>query len=230
MASRWIKVAASDGKSFEAFVATPPVTPGPGILLIQEIFGINAHIRAVAEQYAGDGFVVIAPDLFWRSQARIELGYGDADFKKGFELLTALNFEQTVQDLVDSATTLRALPEFKGALTSLGYCAGGLLSYLVAATGTVDASICYYGAGISDRLALAPKVTRPILFHFAGNDKYIASPAVEAVKRAFAGRKDAAVHLYPGVDHGFNCWARAAYNQHAALLAHGRSLEFLAGL
>jgi len=230
MGSRWISVAAAGEERFDAFVATPPVPGGPGILLIQEIFGINEHIQSVAQQYSADGYVVLAPDLFWRNQRRVTLGYGDADFKKGFELLGKLDRAQAIADLAAAAIALRALPECAGPVASIGYCAGGLFSCLVAASGAVDGAVCYYAGGIGDQLEAAKTITCPILFHFAGNDKYIPRTTVDAVRKAFAHRQTATVHTYPNVDHGFNCWARPAYNQRAATLAHGRTLEFLSGL
>jgi carboxymethylenebutenolidase len=230
MKSRWTDVRSADNKSFGAFVATPPTGSGPGILLIQEIFGVNEHIRAVAQQYALDGFTVLAPDLFWRSEPRVDLGYGEADFAKGFAIMQKTDFAKAVQDLGAAASALRALPECKGKIASLGYCMGGLLSYLAAASGAVDGAVCYYGGGIGDQLGVAEKVRVPILFHFAAKDGYIPLTAVEAVRKAFASHKSAAVHLYPDVDHGFNCWGRPMYNQKAATLAHARSLEFLAAL
>ena len=105
---------------------------------------------------------------------------------------------------------------------------GGMLSYLCAAHAGVDSAVCYYGGGIHTKLEEAGKIKCPILFHFAGNDSHIPATAVEAVKQAFAGRERVRIDVYPGANHGFNCWDRAAYNQQSAALAHGRSLSFLA--
>jgi carboxymethylenebutenolidase len=224
--TRWVQVATVGGQ-VDAFVATPPVTPGPGILLIQEIFGVNDHIQGVAAQYASDGYTVIAPDLFWRSERRINIGYSDAEFKRGMQLAGQLDPAKTAADIAAAVKALRSLPECKGPVTSLGYCMGGRLSYRTAATGDVDSAICYYGGGIGDELQLAAKIRCPILFHFGEQDQWIPRTVVDGVKAAFTGHDAAAVHLYPGVGHGFNCWARSAYNQRAAALARGRSLEFL---
>ena len=226
MAKHWVQVPTADGQ-FDAYVATPYVTPGPGIVLIQEIFGVNDHIQAVAEQYAGDGYTVIAPDLFWRSERRINIGYSDAEFKRGMDLAGKLDPAKTAADIAAAIKLLRALPECKGPVSSLGYCMGGKLSYRTAASGDVDAAICYYGGGIGDELPLAAKIRCPILFHFGEQDQWIPRTVADGLKAAFKGRDLAAVYLYPGVGHGFNCWARSAYNQRAAALARGRSLEFL---
>lgn len=217
-----------EGGPFEGYLSLPPAGKGPGILLIQEIFGVNDHIRAVADQYAMDGFVVLAPDLFWRQEQRVELGYDDAGFASGFDLMKTLDFGLAVRDLGVAARTLRNHPAVMNAkVASLGYGMGGHLSYLVAASEVVDASVCYYGADIDQKLDLADQIRCPILFHFGEQDQYIPFSAIKAVTRAFSHKADAWVQTYPGMSHGFNCWGRPMYNQAAASLARGRTLEFL---
>lgn len=227
MNSQWIDLVSSSGDTFQGYLSLPPTGTGPGILLIQEIFGVNAHIQAVADQYAMDGFVVLAPDLFWRQERRVNLGYDGEDFKKGLDLMGQMNQGDALDDLIISAKTLRHRSEATGRISSLGYCMGGKLSYLVAAQGAVDAAVCYYGAGIDGLLDRAAAITCPILFHFAEQDAYISAQAIKTVTKAFAHKADAWVQAYPEVNHGFNCWARESYNQSAASLARGRTLEFL---
>lgn len=227
MNSQWIELVASQGETFQGYLSLPPTGSGPGILLIQEIFGVNAHIQAVADQYAMDGFVVLAPDLFWRQEPRVNLGYDGKDFTRGLDLMGGLDLEDALSDLAISARSLRQRSEVNGRISSLGYCMGGKLSYLAAAQGSVDAAICYYGAGIDGLLDRAEAVRCPILFHFAEQDAYISSKAISAVTEAFEQQANAWIKTYPHVNHGFNCWAREAYNQPAAALARGRSLEFL---
>ena len=227
MNSRWIDIQVPGGGGPGAYLSLPPAGSGPGIILVQEIFGVNAHIRTVADQYALDGYVVLAPDVFWRDAPRVDLGYGEEDFGKGFALLKKTDFEKSTADLAATAQALRARPECTGKVGVVGYCMGGLLAYLVAASGSVDAAVAYYGGGIADELGRAPQVHCPILFHFAELDRFITREHVDAVRRAFAGHGNAIVQTYAGVDHGFNCWARPMYDQRAAALAHGRSLEFL---
>jgi carboxymethylenebutenolidase len=228
VASRSIDIQSADGKTFKGYLALPPTGSGPGILLIQEIFGVNSHIRAVADQYALDGYVVLAPDVFWRQEPGVDIGYGPDDMQKGVSLMQKLDPGQAIKDLASAVSTLRALPECTGQVASIGYCMGGRLSFLCAANGAVDAAVCYYPGGIEGQLEQAGKVKCAVLFHFAEKDRHISMQAVAAVKDAFAGRNDVSVQVYPGVDHGFNCWARGAYNQKAAALAHGRSLSFVA--
>jgi carboxymethylenebutenolidase len=232
MNSRWIDIKAHDGGRFKGYLSLPhqehTAGKAPGIVLIQEIFGVNSHIRGVADQYASDGYTVLAPDLFWRMQPMVELGYGQEDFQKGIEYMQKMDFAAAVKDLAASVTALRSLPECTGKVGSVGYCMGGMLSYLCAANAGVDAAVCYYPGGINTKLDEAGKIKCPLLIHFAGNDSYIPASAVDAVKQTFGGREGARIEVYPGVEHGFNCWDRPAYNQRSAALARGRSLSFLA--
>lgn len=223
---QWIDIKAGDGGSFGGYLAVPAKGHGPGILLIQEIFGVNGHIRGVAEQYATAGFVVLAPDLFWRLQPRVEIGYDEAGFQQGFGLLQKLDRPKALADLGSALKALRARPEIKGGVASVGYCAGGTFSFAVAANTDIDAAVCYYPGAIDQQLGQAATVKAPLLFHFAGRDHFIPDAAVQKVEAAFPGDK-AQVERYPDVDHGFNCWDRAAYNQKAASLAFGRTLGFL---
>ena len=225
--TRWIDIAGPDGK-FPGYLALPPTGKGQAIIIIQEIFGVNEHIRSVAEQYASDGYVVLAPDIFWRSKPHIELGYSADDMAKGVGFMEQVDMAKTLGDIAATAKTLRAMPEVTGKLAAVGYCFGGRLAYLSAANGSVDAAVPYYGGGIQNYLDQAGKIKTPILFHYAENDGNIPMSAVANVKKSFAGRDNATFFVYPGADHGFNCWARGTYQQKAAALAHGRTLQFLA--
>lgn len=228
MNGHWVDIKAHDGGSFGAYVSTPPTGVGPGIMLIQEIWGVNQHIRDVADAYAMDGFTVFAPDIFWRQQPRVDLGYNEVDNPKAFAFMSALDRPNTALDLAGTAAALRAHAAVKGKIASAGYCMGGALSFVCAATGIVDAAVCYYGGGIHTMLDRVPNIKVPMLLHFAENDGHISMEAVASVQAAFKGRDDVRIDVYPGVDHGFNCWGRAMYNQKAAALARGRSLAFLA--
>jgi carboxymethylenebutenolidase len=225
--SKWIDIAADDG-TFQAYLALPHIGKGPGIVLIQEIFGVNRHIREVADQYAADGYVVLAPDIFWRAEPRVELGYEGAERDKGIAIMQQTDFSKTLKDLGAAAQALRRLPEVDGKIATIGYCLGGRLAYNSAASGFVDAAVAYYGGGIQKQLERAAEIKVPILFHYAEEDSGIPLSAVGEVKESFAGRDNAEFHLYGSVHHGFNCPYRAAYQQHASALARGRTLVFLA--
>lgn len=227
MNSSTISITSHDGQPFDAYLSLPPTGRGPGLVIIQEIWGVNEHIKAVADQYAMDGYVVLAPDVFWRQEANVNLKYTEPDTQKAFQLMTNLDEAHAVADLVSTANALRALAEVTGKVGSIGFCMGGRLSYQLAASGAVDAAVCYYGGGIQNHLDRAPAVKCPILFHYAALDGYIPATAVADVKKAFAGRANAQFHVYEGVDHGFNCWGRPMYQQRAAALARGRTLAWL---
>jgi carboxymethylenebutenolidase len=230
MNGHWIDIKAHDGGTFGAYVSTPPraTERGPGIVLIQEIWGVNQHIRDVADQYAMDGFTVFAPDVFWRQQPRVELGYNEFDNPKAFAFMGALDRPNAVKDLAATAAALRSHDGVGGKIASVGFCMGGALSYLCAASASVDAAVCYYGGGIHTMLDRAADIKVPMLMHFAEKDGHIPMTAVESVQSVFRGRDAVRIDVYAGVDHGFNCWGRAMYDQKAAALARGRSLAFLA--
>jgi carboxymethylenebutenolidase len=228
--TEWISVPAPGGR-FDAYLALPPAGRGPGLLLLQEIFGVNPHIRGVAEQFALAGFTVLAPDLFWRQARRVELGYVGAEREQALALMRSVTREDAVADMSASVAALRARPECGPHVGAIGYCMGGRLAYTAAALCNVDAAVAYYGGGIATQLDLAPLIRCPVLFHHAERDASIPPEAVAAVQAAMAAAPAAAAfHLYPGAEHGFNCWARATYHPPSAALALGRSLEFLARL
>jgi carboxymethylenebutenolidase len=215
-------------EGFEGYLALPPAGHGPGLLLWQEIFGVNRHIQAVARQYALAGFVVLAPDVFWRTQPRLALGYAPADIEAGRAQMGRLEPQTLRQDMQTAAAAVRARSERRGTrIGSVGYCLGGRLAYFSAAQAGVEAAVCYYGGGIHDHLEQAGDIGGAILFHYAENDGHIPLDAVERV-RAATSRPGNACHVYPGTMHGFNCWERASHDPGAAALALGRSLSFLA--
>jgi carboxymethylenebutenolidase len=226
--TRWIDVPTPDG-TMGAYLALPPAGQGPGLLLWQEIFGVNGHIRAVAEQYALDGFVVLAPDVFWRQEPRLDIGYTPDDIQHGRRLAGQLQPAAVRTDIEAALASLRGLPAVGGRkVGSFGYCMGGRLAYLSAAFTDIDAAVAYYGGGIQGQLDKAAAVRCPMQFHYAEHDDNIPPAAVEAVRAAMAGRP-AEVFVYPGAHHGFNCWARGAYHPASAALARGRTLAFLGG-
>ncbi len=225
-----VSIPSHDGQAFDAYLSLPPKGVGPGLVIIQEIWGVNAHIRAVADQYAMDGYVVLAPDVFWRQIPGVDLQYTEADTQLAYQYMTGLDGPNAVLDLQATAHALRGRAEVNDKIASIGFCMGGRLSYALAATGAVDAAVCYYGGGIQNQLELAERIQLPILFHYAALDDHIPATAVSAVQQAFAGRSNANFHVYPGVGHGFNCWGRPLYNQRAAALARGRTLQWLSGL
>lgn len=225
--TQWIDITGADGATFQAYLAVPHIGKGPGIVLLQEIFGVNEHIRTVAEQYALDGYVVLVPDLFWRQGAHIELGYDESSWKRAVELMQATDNPQALVDITATIAALRARPEVEGKIASIGYCLGGRLSYQAAAAGLVDTAIAYYGGGIQNKLDLADEIKVPLLMHFGSSDSHIPADAIKAIAERFDGREEVEIHVYPGAEHGFNCNYRDSYNLRASVQAHGNSLIFL---
>ena len=224
--TQWIEIDSADGK-FGAYLAIPHTRKGPGIVLIQEIFGVNEHIRSVAEQYAADGYLVIAPDLFWRNGHRIELGYDEAGWKRAVDLMNATDVDKAQTDIELAIDALKAQPGLDGGIASIGYCFGGLLSYHTAANGLVDVAIAYYGGGIQNHLDRADEIEVPLLMHFGEQDSHIPLEAVEKIAERFENNDNVEIVVYPEAEHGFNCSHRDSYNQRAAAEAHGNTLIFL---
>ncbi|MFT5644823.1 MAG: carboxymethylenebutenolidase [Janthinobacterium sp.] len=224
--SRWINIEGDDGP-FQAYLSLPRGGKGPGIVLLQEIFGVNTHIRSVADQYAADGYVVLAPDLFWRSGPHIELGYEADDWNHAVGFMQAVDLGKTKSDIACTAQALRALPGVDDKIASIGYCFGGMLSYLTAIDGVVDAAVAYYGGGIQNHLAIVDRLTVPLLMHFGALDSHIPVAAVQQIAEKFDDNPNVEIHVYPHAEHGFNCAHRASYHQRAAAQAHGNTLVFL---
>lgn len=223
--SQWIDVTTDEG-TFGAYLSLPRGGTGPGIVLIQEIFGVNQHIRNVADQYAADGYVVLAPDLFWRDGARIELGYDQEGWKRAVELMQKTDFAASQADIAATIKVLRAR-DGVGKVASVGYCLGGRLSYHTAANGFVDAAVCYYGGGIQNALERAPEIKVPVQMHFGAADSHIPLDAVKSIAERFEDNEQVEINVYEGAEHGFNCNHRESYQQRAAAHAHGNTLVFL---
>jgi carboxymethylenebutenolidase len=222
-----IEIVAADGGRFDAYLAIPEAGSGPGLVLIQEIFGVNQHMRDVADLYAAEGYVVLCPDLFWRMEKGIELGQGDADRQKAFALFQQFDVAKGVDDVTATVKALRALKQCVGKIGALGFCLGGKLAYLAAAKSGVDCAVSYYGVGIEQSLALAGKIACPMVMHFAEKDQYVPVAAVEQIRQVFGGRPEIEIYVYPGVDHGFNRKTGAHYDKPAAGMAHSRSIALL---
>ncbi len=230
--SRWIDIPSFDDQSFAAYLSLPPKTPrdepAPAIVVLQEIWGVNAHIRAVADQYASDGYVALAPDLFWRMKPRVDLGYDEAGTKDAYGYRRGIDIELADRDIAAAVDVLSGMKEVAGGVGVVGYCMGGMLAYRAAAKAGVACAVCYYGGGIAQMLDLASTITAPLAMHFGERDTHIAKDQVDAIEGVFGARGNVRIDRYAGADHGFNCWARPSYHQHSAALAHGRSLAFFA--
>lgn len=215
--------------SFQAYFAapdTPAATTTPGVLVIQEIFGVNSHIRSVTERFAAAGYAALAPDIFWRIQPGIELGYSADDVTKGRELKSQMNTDEVLDDLAASLQTLAAQPECQGQKLGItGYCYGGLLTYVAAARLQPACASAYYGGGIVDYLNEADNIRCPIQFHFGEHDASIPLDHVEQVRQTMNKHETAEVFVYPGAQHGFHCDQRGSYDAASADLAWQRTMH-----
>jgi carboxymethylenebutenolidase len=219
MAGTWIYI----GGGMTGYLAIPASGSGPGVVVLQEIFGVNAHMRDVADLYAEEGYVVLAPDLFHAMEQRVELGYDGADLEKAFGFYQRVDIDQAVRDIVTSVAGLRARPECTGKVGAIGFCLGGKLAWLAAARAGVDAAVSYYGVGIEACLDELATIKCPVTLHFGEIDKFAPEAARAAIADAVRGR-DVEIFVYPGADHGFNCPERHAFDKAASLMAHSRSL------
>jgi len=214
-----IQLKASDGHELTAYVAAPDGAPRGGLVVIQEIFGVNSHVRAVADGFAAGGYRVIAPALFDRIERGVELGYDPDGVAAGRQLKGRMDWDTP---LLDIRAAIDALPGLKTGV--VGYCWGGSLAWLAATRlDGLAAAVCYYGGQINDFRDESPKC--PVLMHFGSEDGGIPMDAVEAIR---AAQPDIPIHVYEGAGHGFNCDLRASYDEGATAIARKRTVEFLA--
>jgi carboxymethylenebutenolidase len=211
-------IMARDGHEFQAWLAAAPGRPRGALLVIQEIFGVNSHIRAVTDRFAAEGYTAIAPSLFDRVRRGIELGYTPADMQEGSGYVKQLDPEATRRDLAAAL----AVVKHSGRAGAVGYCWGGSLAYLAAGQLPLACAVVYYGRVVS---YLDQKPRCPVMYHYGTEDRSIPLAEVERIRAAFP---QAPVYTYEGAGHGFNCEQRASYDPQAAALARSRSLEFFA--
>ena len=221
-----VTLTSADGQTFDAYVAQPTGKAKGAVVVLQEIFGVNSHIRSVADGYAAAGYLAVAPATFARVQTGVELGYTEADMGSGFGLknaVEALPAPGVLQDI--QAAVNYASQQSGGKVAVLGFCWGGLLTWRSACLlQGVSAAVPYYGGGVTtpEEVARSPKC--PVMAHFGDQDHWIALDGVEAFK---AAHPKAQVHVY-AANHGFNCDQRGSFNAPAAQLARERTLVFLA--
>ncbi|MDH4144170.1 MAG: dienelactone hydrolase family protein [Acidimicrobiia bacterium] len=217
-----ITLTAGDGFRFGAYRAEPESAPKGGIVVIQEIFGVNSHIREVADGYAAAGYLAIAPALYDRVEAGVEVGYTEADIAAGRDYRGRTDHDKVLADVTAAAGAARA----GGRVGAVGYCWGGFLAAAAAVDlhGAVDACVGYYGGGIANALLdRSPQV--PLMLHFGEIDHAIPLEDVDKIRAAWP---DVPVHVYGGAGHGFECDQRASYHPHSARLALSRTLRFFA--
>jgi carboxymethylenebutenolidase len=215
---QWLNLTAADGFRLSAYRADPPAQPRGGLIVVQEIFGVNSHIRAVCDGFAADGYAAIAPALFDRSQPNVDLGYMPEDVARGREFKARARADAALHDIAAA----REAAATAGPVGIVGYCWGGYISWMSAAhVAGLACAITYYGGGMTEAIAEQPRC--PVLAHFGERDTAI---PLAGVQQFVAAHPEVQVYLYPA-GHAFNCDQRAGYDAASAQLARERTLAWL---
>jgi carboxymethylenebutenolidase len=222
-------ISTGDSGELTGYLAVPAAGHGPGVLVIQEIFGVNAYIRDVCDRLAAVGYVALAPDLFWRIQPNVEFDSSDqATIEPAAQLAGQYDPVAGLGDLGDALQHLRSLEETQGATGVIGFCFGGTQAYRVAAHLDPTCVVSYYGSGTADLLGDLDKVSCPIMFHFGDSDPYLPMTDVDKIKTAVADRHDIVVHVHEGGGHAFdNRFAPHFSQPEIAAAAWTETLTFL---
>jgi carboxymethylenebutenolidase len=215
-----------DGGEFDAYLALPAGGYGPGIVVLQEIFGVNNHMREIADWYAAHGFVALCPDLFWRLERGVELTDKGDDRNKAFEFYQRLDEAKAVEDSAAALSFLRQHPACSGRAGAVGFCLGGNLAYLLSVRFKPDCAVGYYGVGIEKSLDEAKNLTTPLLLHVAGQDQFCPPEAQAEIRRVLKQNAFVKICSYPESGHAFGRPGGEHYDAAGAELANLRSLEF----
>jgi carboxymethylenebutenolidase len=223
-----IRVKGQDG-TFTASIARPKGLPAPAVIVLQELFGVNADLRQHCDELAELGYMAVAPDLFWRQEPGVDLNVtSDADWQHGLRLYQAYNRDEGIKDIKDIIDTVAKMPECTGKIAVLGYCLGALMAFLTAVRYRVDAAVAYHGGDTEKYLGEVGRLDSPLLMHLRVEDEFISKLAQAEIKKALAPNAKARVYSYPGQRHAFARHNGAHYNASAATLANGRTSAFLA--
>ena len=223
-----ITIQAADGGSFSAYLALPARTPAPCVVAIQEIFGVNAEMRAKCDELAAQGYIAICPDLFWRLEPGVELtDQSKAEWDRAFDLMNRFDIDQGVRDLDAAAQFVKGYQGSNGHVGCVGYCLGGRLAFLMACRTGVECSVSYYGVGLEGLVDEAAKIRRPLMLHVAELDKFSPPEAQAKLKAGLKGNRFVTLHSYPGVDHAFARNGGEHYDAGAADIANSRTRDFL---
>lgn len=230
MTAQELTIKAKDGGEFSGYLALPESGSGPGLVIAQEIFGINHVMREAADRFAEEGYVTLVPDLFWRIEPGLDLGYSEEDWQKAFGLFQKFDVDKGVEDMGAALEALAGLDECTDGPAVLGYCLGGKLAYLTACRHQPKAAIGYYGVGIEESLDEAANITCPTVLHIAGEDQFVPPEAIAKIEAGLADHPHVTTYVYPGADHAFAREGEEHYHRPAALMAHSRTLACLKGV
>ncbi len=221
-----IQIKGDDG-SFMGYLATPEGSSGPGIVCIQEIFGVNAWMRNIADDLAKAGYVALVPDLFWRIEPGVQInGEGEQDFAKAFELYGKFDVDNGVADIQATINELRGKHGASGKIGNVGFCLGGFLAYMSSVRTDADANVGYYGVGIENMLGEKDNMKGPLMLHIAVEDQFVPKDAQKKVHDGLEGNAKVSIFDYEGQDHAFARKGGDAYRKEAAELADSRTLDF----
>ena len=224
-----ITIDGADG-SFGGYLALPASMPAPGIVVAQEIFGVNQVMRDICDGLAAQGYVALCPDLFWRIEPGIDItDKTEAEWKRAFELFGLFDTDKGIEDLQTAITALRDHEACNGKIGVVGYCLGGKLAYLCATRTDADASVGYYGVMIDQHLDEAAKISKPLMLHIATADEFVPPEAQQTIVDGLTDKAHVTLHSYEGQDHAFARVGGAHYDQAAADLANGRTADFFKG-
>ncbi|WP_158903545.1 dienelactone hydrolase family protein [Burkholderia sp. L27(2015)] len=223
--SNTLKIDTPDG-SYSAYIARPKTLPAPVVIVLQEIFGVNADMRESADEMAAQGFIAICPDLFWRQSANIELS-DKTDWDQALQRYQKYDQDQGVGDIVAAIQVAATIPGSNGRVGLMGFCLGGLMTYLTCARSEVDAGVVYYGGSTEQHLSEVDGVHAPMIMHFGEEDEFISKDAQAAIKTAVKDHPGIEVYSYPGCSHAFARHRGEKYDAAAAKLANGRTYSFL---
>jgi carboxymethylenebutenolidase len=222
-----ITIEGQDG-AFNAYIARPKIMPAAAVVVLQELFGVNADIRKTCEELAEQGFVAVAPDLFWRQEPGVDLNVtSEADWQHGLRLYQAYDRDAGVRDIKDTLNSVAKLRECTGKIAVQGYCLGALMTFLTAVRGKLNAAVAYHGADTEKYLGEVQNLHAPLLMHLGEEDEFISKAAQTEIKSALASKSNATVYSYPGQRHAFARHNGTHYDAAAAALANGRTSEFL---
>jgi carboxymethylenebutenolidase len=222
-----ITINGRDG-DFSAYLSTPATGSGPGLLVIQEIFGVNLSMRQMCDEFAAQGFVALCPDIFWRQEPGIQItDKTDEEWQRAFQLFQGFDVDKGIEDLKDSLTALRGHDACDGKAGTVGYCLGGKLAFLMATRSDADCNIGYYGVGLDELLGETGDISSPLMLHVAEQDEYCPPETQAKLRDSLASHPHATLHFYAGMPHAFARAGGIHYDAEAATLANGRTYDFL---
>lgn len=224
--SNCITVDTPDG-NFQVYMAYPDVLPAPTIVVIQEIFGVNADLRETCHELALQGYIAVSPDLFWRMEPGVDISdQSETEWKKGFALYTAFDYDAGIADIAATMKMARSLSDTNGKVGLMGYCLGGLMTFIMTARKGADASVVYYGGSMEKYLNEANNIKNPLLVHLGEDDEYISKEAQKDIIAALEDNSAAWVFTYPGCKHAFARHHGIHYDKNATALANSRTADF----